>query len=428
MIIIKVFEYSRLSVGEGGFAQTHFELLVRYNEQHGNKYFNVGIGRIYFKNYVGVIQVGRLIIEILPKADKGEIDTKTELTKWHNALIYMLHFCGYINIESISRADLKLQRITLIDLFYKVFLEEVWGIIHFGLIRRYRYKSDNLPFLKGRLVFNRHIAENYLHKEMFYTTHQVYDQNNVYNQIIFQALLALKNINKNGSFSCEVNELLNYFEELDYIKISDDLFDSILYNRNSIKYKNAINFSRMILQNYSPDLNSGNNSIIGILFDMNVLFEKVVFKLLMNSENLFSQNGLSLSAQTRKKFWQDKTIRPDIIGEYRDSEGGSKKRFVIDTKWKIPSNNLPDDADLKQMFSYNIHFGSDKSVLLYPWVMGCKKENALFNESVSVKEEFSAHTCSTYFIDLFTDDGHLNKDVGKDLIKSLIEDTHELAE
>lgn len=404
MKVIKVFEYTQLNVDEVNFTPAHFKLLVKYNERFGNKFFNVGNNRIYFKNYVGVFQSGNLIIEILPKADKNEITSDAVKNKWHKSLIYMLQMCGYINIDSISRADLNLQNITLIDLYYKTFIEEVKTIVHSGLTRRYRHKSDNLPYLKGRLVFNKHLAENYLHKEMFYTFHQVYDHNNVYNQIILKALLAFKDINHKSVLYSEICDLLFTFEGIDNIKITDKLFDSLIYNRNTQKYKSAVTLARMILQNYSPDVQYGENSVIGILFDMNILFEKVVYRMLKNNEYKYSHASLELSRQYSRKFWHVKTIRPDIIGEYKLADK-TTNRFIIDTKWKIPYDNLPSDDDLKQMFAYNIHFGAQQSVLLYPQVKNCCDVGSPFIKSAAVKDEFHNHACSMCFIDLFTDEG-----------------------
>jgi len=255
---------------------------------------------------------------------------------------------------------------------------------------------------------------------MFYTTHQVYDQNNIFNQILYEALLALKTINKNNTLYSEVCNLLFNFDGVDTVKITNILFESLNYNRNTAKYKNAIIFAQMILQNYSPDLNSGENSIIGILFDMNILFEKVIYRLLKNNESEFSDKNLLLSEQHYKKFWQEKTIRPDITGECLCKSDGSKKKFIIDTKWKLTADSLPNDGDLKQMFSYNIHFGADRSVLLYPWIDDCHVESAPFKESKAVKEIFRDHSCSTYFINIFADDGSIDKTAGVNLIRSLI--------
>ncbi len=421
MKVIRIFEYSQLSINEVDFTQAHFEQLVRYNEQHSNKYFSVGHKRIYFKNYVGVFQVGNLVIEILPKADKSE--TTDELkNKWHNALIYMLHLCGYIKIDSISRADLRLQSITLIDIFYKLFLDEVTTIVHHGLIRAYRHKSDNLPYLKGRLVFNRHLSENYLHKEKFYTVSQVYDHNNIYNQILHKALLVLKNsVNKGNLFYSEICSLLFSFEKIDDINVSDKLFDSLVFTRNSNKYKSAIALARLILRNYSPDLKNGANNVIGILFDMNTLFEKVVYRILKKYEDKYTCSGSSLVlyAQKSKRFWKNKTIRPDILCEYKPSVKEPKRQFIIDSKWKIPQDGHPSDDDLKQMFAYNIHFGAKQSALLYPKMEGSREVSSPYRESEAVKKEFINHTCSTFFINLFDEDGRLNKNAGDDLMDFL---------
>ena len=413
MPVIKVFEYSSLKVNSK-FTERQFEQLVYYNEIHGNKYFNVGNRKIYFKNYVGVIQIGNLIIEILPKADKTE--SEEIKAKWHNALIYMLHIAGYISIDSLTRAELNFQKITIIDLFYKVFLDEVKTITHKGLIRQYRHKDDNRPYLKGRILFNKHISENYLNKEMFFTSAQVYDQNNIFNRILFQALLVLQSNGKASPFFNEINRLLLYFDDIETINVTDSHFEKLHYSRNKIKYKDAINLARMILQNYSPDLQTGENNIIGLLFDMNHLFEKTVYRLLKKQEKNYKSLKLKLSSQVSKKFWNKRTIRPDIIGEYQLSEEAGIQKIIIDMKWKKPSGGKPSDDDLKQMYSYNIHFGSLQSVLLYP---KCEENNNIshcYQESKGIKNEYRNHNCSTYYIDLFDEKGLIKKDAGMGLL------------
>jgi 5-methylcytosine-specific restriction enzyme subunit McrC len=418
MKVIKVFEYSSLVVN-ANFTQKHFEQLVLYNERHGNKYFNVGNKRIYFKNYVGVLQVGNLVIEILPKTDNS--DTEEIKNKWHNALIYMLHICGYINIDTVTRANLQLQSTTLIELFYKLFLDEVKDIVHQGLTRAYRYQINNRPHLKGRLIFNKHIAENYLHKEMFYTSAQVYDHNNTYNQILCKALRVLKNNNKGNRYYNDICNLLYNFEGIKNIEVNDKTFETLKYSRNNITYESAITLARMILQNYSPDLKSGVNNVINILFDMNILFEKVVYRLLKKYESEYSQIKLKLYAQSSKRFWNNRSIRPDILGEYISIDDKSKQTFILDTKWKKPKNNNPNDDDLKQMYVYNIHFGSNKSVLIYPKCKNSEIMQQPYNSSIAVCPEYHNHSCSTFFIDLFDENGAINKNAGKELFEFIFE-------
>lgn len=418
MPVIRVFEYSHL-VTKDSFTPKHFELLVRYNEIHGNKFFNVGNKKIYFKNYVGVLQVGSLVIEILPKADIEESDESKN--KWHNALIYMLHICEYINIDSITRADLKLQSLTLIDLFYRIFIDEVKEIVHQGLIRKYRYKTENRPYLKGRLLFNKHISENFLHKERFYTSAQIYDHNNPFNQILLKALNVLNETSKGHLQYSDICSLVYNFDGVGNIEVNESTFENLSYTRNNLKYKSAITLARLILQNYSPDLKSGANDVIGMLFDMNLLFEKVVYKLLKKYEEVYSDSNLKLSAQTSKKFWSSSTIRPDILGEYNTHENGERRRFIIDTKWKRPKGGKPGGDDLKQMYTYNIHFGVHDSVLLYPEFKDSKKMSYPYYESVAIHSDYLDHYCSTFYIDLFEDNGKVKKNIGDDLFRYILE-------
>lgn len=419
MAVIRVFEYSHLSINEL-FTEKHFDQIVKYNEMHGNKYFNIGNKRVYFKNYVGVLQIGNLTIEILPKADKAEsVDSKN---KWHNALVYMLRICGYLNIDSISQADLQIQKLTIIDLFYKVFLTEVEEIVHQGLIRKYRYNTENRNFLKGRLIFSKHISQNHLHKEKFFTSAQIYDHDNPFNQILLKALRILRNNSKSNHFYSKVCNLLYYFDNITEIKMTDGTFENLKFTRNTVKYTKAITLARLIIQNYFPDIKTGKNNVVGLLFDMNMLYEKVAYKLLKKHEAQFQQCQLKLTSQCSKLFWSNRTIRPDIMGEYVSLIDQKTKRFIIDTKWKRPYDGNPADDDLKQMYAYNVHFGAFYSILLYPDCdQQIPKANS-FIDSVSIKQEYKKHSCSTFYLQMFDEDGKIKKNVGVELLNSLIFD------
>ena len=148
---IQVFEYGTLPVG-GPLTPARFDCLVRYNERHGNKYFDVGHKRIHFRNYVGVIQVGSLTIEILPKADRMP-ESPSQKDKWQRALVDMLQQAGYIRMSTLSDARLRLRSSTLLDIYFETFLAEVQGLVHRGLVRKYRPVRSNLPALKGFFTF-----------------------------------------------------------------------------------------------------------------------------------------------------------------------------------------------------------------------------------------------------------------------------------
>ena len=71
---IQVFEFDEIKQGrkyDGETFEAHELLAIqKYNTINKNKYFTLTHNGVKFKNYVGVLQVGKLTIEILPKADK----------------------------------------------------------------------------------------------------------------------------------------------------------------------------------------------------------------------------------------------------------------------------------------------------------------------------------------------------------------------
>lgn len=69
---------------------------------------------------------------------------------------------------------------------------------------------------------------------------------------------------------------------------------------------------------------------------------------------------------------------------------------------------------------YSKKFSSQQSILLYPQVKECCEISSPFVKSEAIKDEYNQHSCSTYFIDLFTDEGKLNKNAGDKLINLLL--------
>ena len=67
---IQVFEHQQLKIGDQGFLKSHWEALGLYNESHENKFFVLTPKGVKFNQYVGVLQVGGITIEILPKISK----------------------------------------------------------------------------------------------------------------------------------------------------------------------------------------------------------------------------------------------------------------------------------------------------------------------------------------------------------------------
>ena len=350
---IQVFEHQRLKYDDSGdFQKLHFDAMVKFNELHQNKYFTIGHNGIVFKNYVGVVQIGGLTIEILPKADK-KADADKNL--WQSVLLNMLKVCKRIRVESVSETQLKKRHHSILDVYFEMYLAEIERLVNKGLIKRYQKNQSNQNALKGKLLFAKNIQQNLVHRERFYCEHQVYDRNHLLHQILYKGLQILKTF-VNDALKDRLNRLLFEFQEIDNIEISEKHFRKIVFDRKNSDYQKAFDIAKIIILNYSPSLNYGSENLLTLLFDMNALWEEYIFRILQKHK----KDEEKVSRQDSKKFWKNKCIRPDIILQIE------QKTFVIDTKWKIIETNNPSDEDLKQMFVYNLHWDAEKALLLYP--------------------------------------------------------------
>jgi 5-methylcytosine-specific restriction enzyme subunit McrC len=336
-------------------SETCLKTLQSHYGDKGVPYYNLIHNGISFNNYVGVLQVNDITIEVLPKIDKLDAD-------WKSILVKLLHYTGEIEVDATEFSNLKMNKHSLLELYFSLFVKECEYLLHRGLIKKYRKNEGNLYALKGSLQFGKNISQNLVHAERFYTKHTVYDKQHLLHQILVEAMYVIQKVSNSSNIHTSINKLLLNFPEQDRLKVTENTFSKIQFDRKTEPYKKAINIAKMILLNYHPDINKGDNNVLALFFDMNLLWEKYVAKVLRT----YLPNEFEIKTQNKRLFWESKdvpsaNIKPDIL-----VLKNGKVEKILDTKWKLPYDNRPSDDDLKQMFSYNKIFEGTESWLLYP--------------------------------------------------------------
>lgn len=411
--LIRVFEHGVLRVSEQGLSKPDFDALVRFNQCHGDRFFVVRHESLKFTSYVGALRVGSLTIEILPKADRAEEGGQD---KWHRVLIDMLRACGYLRIAAVSMADLHLRRASLFDLYMDAFACAVEEICRQGLAKKYRQVSGNLTVLRGRILFARDAQMNHVHRERVFTAHQQYDQSNRFNQILRCATGIVSRVARDGALRCRADALGLWLEHVDDAVITAETFRSLVFDRNTERYRFAIQLARMIILNYQPDVRKGGHDVLAILFDMNDLFEAYVFRQLRAAAA--TMDGVRVRGQPSAAFWESESgdhargIQADIVVTV-DSGGPNAETVVLDTKWKMPTAGYPDDADLKQMYVYNLQYGARRSYLVYPRVDARGDVTGAYEAPRHEPER--VHYCGMWFARLLDGD-RLNRRLGQELL------------
>ncbi|MDB5227004.1 MAG: restriction endonuclease [Bacteroidota bacterium] len=357
---ITVFEHEtlRYDKGEKRITKDQFHELEKYFG-NGVPYFSLRYNGVQFNEYVGVIQIGKTVIEVLPKADKNDVDDD----KWRRILIGMLKAVGTFDIRSTSNSNLKIKPNTVLDLYFEMFIKEVEYLIHQGLIKKYRKKQGNVNALKGSIQFGKHIQQNLIHQERFFVRYTTYDVEHIFHFIIYKAILLLKQINTNVDLHSRIGALLLYFPEMPDMKITESTFSKLIYNRKTQPYKKAIDIAKLLLLQYHPDVSRGRNNVLALMFDMNKLWEHFVYVSLRQYKNA---NAI-ITAQTSKYFWKPaygyrSKMRPDILITNNNA------RVVLDTKWKNLNGYNPSPDDLRQMYVYHEYYDASRVALIYPGV------------------------------------------------------------
>ena len=318
-------------------------------------------------NYVGLIQMQNgYQIQVLPKIDFGNNpDNGKEETK--RVFLRMLRSLKDFPSKVFNDSNLKMDRMTLYEIFINMYLQEVRTLIKRGIKSAYISREDNLQFYKGKLVVNEQIKQNIAHGERFYVRYDEYLVDRAENRLVKATLLKLQSVTVSSENQKVIRQLLTAFEmvkpSVNYLKD----FSKVVIDRNTKGYDMLMRWSRVFLLNKSFTTFSGGHNARALLFPMEKVFESYVAQQL---KTVLLDLNWEISTQDKGYYLFDLprqfALRPDIVITRED---GSK--VILDTKWKSlvdkPRMNYGiSQADMYQMYAYSKKYETSEIWLLYP--------------------------------------------------------------
>jgi len=392
---VVAYEHQRLNLGD----ELHLDELrhlARFHDRTDDRYYDLCADGIKLKHYVGILSVSSLTIEVLPKADR--MSTHPGATRWRRALLEMVALSGILRPELLDEASQHADSRGLLYALISQFIGLAEELLRQGLVKNYRSQKENIPALKGRLLFARHLAVNLSRADRWYTDHNVYDRNYPLNGVIRTTLDVLDS-HCPSSLRRRLRAVRREFLDINPFRPDQAFMDLLRYDRRTVRYRVIITLAWLILQNLGPDLSGGEHLLLAIMFDMNRLFETTVLELLRRESR---RNALDIRVLPPRpiSFWKGASLRSDIVIEKDD------RRVVVDTKWKTQREGSVNEQDLRQVFTYGLYFDAAKVILLYPRTDNEKAIEAPF-ETIARYPDLRL-SCSLAYADLVTADGTLS--------------------
>lgn len=309
--------------------------IINTTELH--KYFTLDWKDLKAKQYCGILNFDNQDFYILPKIANHNDEKNL------NIFIYMLMYAYNVKLSNEQIASCANHKHTILEVFVQMFAINLLNELKKGLYKEYLTKQDNLPVLKGKYLINENLKYNFT-KNKIYCEYDEFSENNSLNKFFLYAVKYLQKFvnDKKLLKQCEL-----IFDEVEYKSVDINRVETINFNRLNVRFKISFEIALLLLRQSIPLFNKDKKSF-AFLFDMNVLFEKFIARMVKELDN-------NAKIQNQDDFG-DLTLKPDII----------LKNQIIDTKYK--KIKLIEDikqSDKFQVFSYGINYKIENVMLLY---------------------------------------------------------------
>ncbi len=356
----------------------HFRRLRSYDESRatssGRQILDWNHRYATAQQWVGVVRIPGLSLEILPKAAPR-----------HN-LLYMLMTAGELPFRERDLAAQATENAPLLEVLVRLFAGRLFGELTLGRQHSYVQRRDNLPYIKGKLLIGRHLAQNLARPDRFHVEYDEFCADTPLNRIFKAACRRLVAMTTKMPLQERLTDCLFLLDDVrDVIPTPSD-FDRIIINRQNERFADLFQFARLILLEQAPTSHGGDTKTFSLLFDMNAVFEKFIAQFLRHHILTNELSDCRLYDQARSRL-EHLVYRPPPVlpANYRPRRHGSKvlplkadlliergpHRLIIDTKWKVLSSEAGGRRgvsrnDLLQLFAYAQNYGARNNVLLYP--------------------------------------------------------------
>jgi len=357
--------------------------------------------------WVGVLGVGRLRLEVLPKIgteEEGVADLPVVMSPGEQIDI--------LEMLTVTRRLPKLKSVfggqslgEMLEAVLRWYMQDINSAMNLGLMRGYQEIRDDLPSVKGRIDPTRQWINKCMRKPLAACVYDDFTQDTRLNRILKAALKSAMWQSRDPGLRYSIRTTISALEDIADIRVTATHARGYALARREQRFGALLGVAGFILENDSPDpLNplkddqSKSPPTVGTMINMEKLFEDYAFEMLKSGGGSFRERFIihdhDVIAQDHNRnancVIRNRNpaealfgLKPDLL--FRDSAG--RVALVADTKWKRispPAQSNPvsgeevvkvgtfgiRQADVYQLFAYSEYFAEPKTpsdvVLIYP--------------------------------------------------------------
>lgn len=321
------------------------------------------------RGIVGVIATPDYQLEILPKIEGGG-ESQVSDAILRDRLIHMLAVTYDLPIEAGTMTQLDWQRETVLELLIRLFCTKLTDAVRQGMPRHYLEHEDDLPALRGRLDVTRQFSTLAASPQKLACRFDALSPDIALNQVMRAVVSKLSRLTTALDNQRALRELTFVYADIADVSPIALRWDSIVLNRTNRRWRDLLSLARLFLSDRHQQTSAGTIDGHALLFEMNVLFEKYVERILSRA---LADTGFRVSSQRghRDCLYEGDMgrfrTRPDLI-----IRKGEQIALIIDTKWKRMTPRIDDpkqgvsQSDVYQLMAYGRLYDCPKVMLLYP--------------------------------------------------------------
>ena len=249
-----------------------------------------------------------------------------------NFLQYMIaSSSGFLELEKMGSFDGKVGIGEWILIYYwKIQLKKAFAL---GMYKTYQQKSDSLSAIRGSIDINKYLKKSHTYFDG--KTDCNYKEHSYNNAINYIISLALKKVFKNEKYINlvhDIYEIKNAFDTIIHKKINLNLQENHqVLNPFYTKYNEVYELSLKILNDNFSAIGESKQDFSAFLFDISLLFEHHIRKILMQKFELFEKNKKEFQIPNGIGI---NNVYPDVIIDYGTNKEGKKQIGIYDVKYK----------------------------------------------------------------------------------------------